>query len=143
MDCGFGEDFNCRQLVSWCCMFKVEGETIDHLFLHCTVAREMWDTVLNLFGLHWVMPRRVVDLLDCWQGKLGRHCHIEIWKAISHCLMWCIWRERNARTFEDCKQNILSLKLCFFCTLFDWISATELFSSLSFIEFFYHCSFQL
>ena len=54
-------------------MFKVEGETIDHLFLHCTVAREMWDTVLTLFGMHWVMPKRVVDLLDCWQCKLGRH----------------------------------------------------------------------
>ncbi len=49
-------------LVSWCCMCKMEGETIDHLFLHCTVVREMWDTVLSLFGMHWVMPRRVVAL---------------------------------------------------------------------------------
>ncbi len=47
------------------------------------------------------------------------------------------------RTFEDCERNILSLKLCFFRTLFDWMSATDLFSSMSFIEFFDHCSFQL
>ncbi len=60
-------------LVNWCCMCKLDVESIDHLFLHCTVAREMWDTVLTLFGMHWVMPKRVVDLLDCWQCKLGCH----------------------------------------------------------------------
>jgi hypothetical protein len=88
-------------LVNWCCMCKVDGKTIDHLFLHYyTVAKEMWDIVLTLFGMHWVMPRHLVDLLDFWQGKLGRHRHIEIWKAIPHCLMWCIWRERNTRSLE-------------------------------------------
>ena len=70
-------------------MCKADGETIDHLFIHCTVARELWDAVLTLFGMHWVMPRWVVDLLDRWQGRMGRHRHIEIWKAIPHCLMWC------------------------------------------------------
>ena len=39
-------------LVSLC---KVDGETIDHLFLHYNVATELWDTVLNHFGMIWVM----------------------------------------------------------------------------------------
>ena len=86
-------------LFSWCCMCKVDRETIDHMFIHCKVVRELWDTVLNLFGMNWVMPRRVVDLLTCWQGELGRHRHIEIWKAVPHCLMWCLWKERNAHIF--------------------------------------------
>jgi hypothetical protein len=93
--------------VNWCCLCKEDGENIDHLFLHCTVARDLWNSVFTLFGMTWVMPRQVVDLLTCWQGSWGRHRHIEIWKAIPHCLMWCLWRERNARTFEDCEQNIL------------------------------------
>ena len=58
-------------LVNWCCMCREDEETIDHLFLHCKVANELWDLVLSLFGMHWVMPRRVVDLLACWQGGLG------------------------------------------------------------------------
>ena len=68
-------------LVSWCCMCKEAGESIDHLFLHFPVASEMWATMFNLFGLTWVMPR---------QGRLGRllqHCHIVIWNAIPHCLI--------------------------------------------------------
>jgi hypothetical protein len=130
-------------LVNWCCMCRVDEETIDHLFLHCKVATKLWDTDLSLFRMHWVMPRRVVDLLDCWQGRLGRHQNIEIWKAIPHCLMWCIWRERNERTFEDSERNTLALKKMFFRTLFDWMSALGLFSFTSLVEFLDHCSLRL
>jgi hypothetical protein len=43
-------------------MCKANGETIDHLFLHRPVARELWAAIFNLFGMSWVMPRRVIDL---------------------------------------------------------------------------------
>jgi hypothetical protein len=43
-------------LVSWCCMCKVDGDTIDDLFLHCPVA--LWSFVSSLFGVHWVMPQK-------------------------------------------------------------------------------------
>ena len=75
----------------------------DHLLLHCSFAKELWDMIFTLFGIQWVMPRRVVEMLACWQGSLGRHQNIVIWKAILHCMMWCVWRERNARTFEGCE----------------------------------------
>ena len=126
-------------LVSWCCMCKGDAETIDHLFLHGKVAKEMWDTVFNLFGLTWFMPKRVVDLLSCWQGKMGRHRNIEIWGAIPHCLMWCLWKERNARLFEANDRNVLELKMVFFRTLFGWRTATGLSPSLSYLEFFDLC----
>jgi hypothetical protein len=28
-------------VVEWCCMCKKSGESIDHLMLHCEVAREL------------------------------------------------------------------------------------------------------
>ena len=45
-------------------MCKVDGESIDHLFLHCPVAKELWDTVLSLFGVLWVMPQHVRGLIE-------------------------------------------------------------------------------
>ena len=33
-------------IVSWCCMCKADGESIDHLFIHCPVAKELWDVAL-------------------------------------------------------------------------------------------------
>ena len=42
--------------------------------------------------------------------------------SIPHCLMWCIWQERNNRCFEDSKRTIANLKLFIFKTLSDWMS---------------------
>ncbi len=116
-------------------MCKEDGETVDHLLLHCDSAKELWDMVFVLFGLHWVMPRRVIELFACWQGNFGRHQHINIWRAIPHCLMWCVWKERNARTFEGREQTVAELKLLFLRMLFDWTSATGLCRSSTLLDF--------
>ena len=88
-------------LVSWCCMCKVDGESMDHLFLHCALARELWTMVFSLFGMYWVMPKQIVDVFASWKGRLGRHKNRHTWEVVPHCVMWSLWRERNARTIED------------------------------------------
>ena len=40
--------------------------------------------------------------------------------VVPHCLMWCIWKERNSRCFEDNECSMPDLKLLFFKTLLDW-----------------------
>ena len=50
-------------MVNWCCLCKRNGETVNHLLLHCPFSKEVWDLVFALFGVQWVMPRRVADLL--------------------------------------------------------------------------------
>ena len=82
--------------------------------------------IFVLFGIHWVMPRRVIDLFDCWQGSLGRHQNLVLWRVIPHCLMWCLWRERNVRIFLGCELSVFELKLQFFRSLLDWMSASGL-----------------
>ena len=110
-------------ILDWCCMCKYNGELVDHLFLHCLVAMDLWSMVLGLFGVSWVMPKSVVGLLACWQGWFGRHRNDHIWIIVPHCLMWCLWRERNSRCFEDSERSIPDLKLFFFRIFLDWLSA--------------------
>ncbi len=43
---------------------------MDRLFLHFAMTQDLWDMVFSLFGIQWVMSRRVIDLLACWQGRL-------------------------------------------------------------------------
>ena len=109
-------------ILEWCYMCKSNGESVDHLLLHCPIVYELWSMVFTLFGIHWAMPKTVVELLACWQGNFGHHCNGVIWMAVPHCLMWCIWRERNNRCFEDYERTIVGLKLFFFKTLSDWMS---------------------
>ena len=61
--------------------------SLDNLSLHCQVAREMWSMVFGLFGVRWVMPRSVLDLLTSWLGKLGRHRCFVIWRVVPHCVL--------------------------------------------------------
>ena len=107
--------------LDWCCMCKRNGESVIHLFIHCPIAFDLWSMVFTLFGTHWVMPKTVVELLACRQGKFGRHRNFAIWMAVSHCLMWYIWRERNNWRFEDLERSISDLKLFFLKTLLDCV----------------------
>jgi hypothetical protein len=121
---------------------KENGEIVDHLMLHCPFLKEIWDLIFSLFGLHWVMPRKVLDLLACWQGSFGKHRNIEIWRCIPHCVRWCILRERNHRSFDGCEQSVSTLKQFVLKTLFEWVFASGCFSCLNFIEFIDLCSLQ-
>ena len=94
-------------------MCKSCGELVDHVLLHCPIACELWSLVFYLFGIHWVMPHKVIKLFESWQGKFGRHYNIDFWRLVPHCLICCIWHERNARSFEGCERSMLEIKSFF------------------------------
>jgi len=85
-----------RRVIDRCCMCKKNGESVDHLLLHCEVACVLWNAIFSCFSLSWVMPRRVVDFFACWwTGGCSRSA--VVWKMVHCCLLWCLWRERNDR----------------------------------------------
>ena len=112
-------------IVDWCCMCKGGGEAVNHLLLHCEVARALWNEVFQRMDLAWVMPESVVDILACWTFIRGGHQIKEIWKMIPICIMWCLWQERNERTFEDKERSMEELKIFFFRTLCTWAIAVD------------------
>jgi hypothetical protein len=54
------------------------GESIDHFLLHCEVSRDLWSSLFSLFGVDWVMPRKVGELLMSWGGQVGRCDILEV-----------------------------------------------------------------
>ena len=121
-------------------MFKADGASMNLYFLHCSMEKQLWDTILTMFGAHWVMPRNLRDLIACWPGALGCLRHVVIWRVILHCLMWCLWWERNLQTFEGKEMAPPDLQFFFFRMLFDWIQVTCPFSFSSFQELIDSCS---
>lgn len=62
------------------------------------------------------------DLLRNWRRQLGT-CHVlQIWRLAHLCLMWCLWREQNAKSFEDCESGLLEIKKMMLQSLFTWNS---------------------
>ena len=78
--------------------------------------------VYGVWFIWSLLGKKTGGLLASWQGRLGHHLNGVIWKAISHCLMWYIWREQNDQSFEDSERTLPDLKLFFFKTLLDWKS---------------------
>jgi hypothetical protein len=69
------------------------------------------------------MPRRVKELLVSWGGHVECSNILEVWRLASLCLMWCIWRQRITRSFEDIETSVVVLKRIMFNALYTWISA--------------------
>jgi hypothetical protein len=46
-----------------------------------------------------------------------------VWKIVPLCIMWCLWRERNDRSFENLERTLEELKSFFFFSLFAWTTA--------------------
>ena len=65
-------------LATRCFMCLEKEEIIDHLLLHCTKTRVLWDLLFNLFGVSWVLPSSVkrdslVGMVLLW-AKSARRC---------------------------------------------------------------------
>jgi hypothetical protein len=105
-------------LAAWCCMCKKGWETVDHLLIHCEVAAALWGFIFQRFGIQWVLPAKVMDLLFGWFNGFGKHSS-DIWNLVPLCLMWSLWQERNSRVFEDKEKSLLQLQEVFVGLLYD------------------------
>ena len=105
------------QVEPWCIMCRHCGESVDHLLLHCEMAYRLWSFVFITFGLSWVVPRSIPNLLFGWWNWLGKHSS-QIWNLVPLWIFWCIWKERNRRTFEDLNSSGDQMLASFRGTLF-------------------------
>jgi hypothetical protein len=68
-------------------MCKHNGESIDHLLLHCEVAIELWNMVCQMFGVTCVMPGRMNKCLGSWRSQRSNRTVRHIWRMAPLCVM--------------------------------------------------------
>lgn len=87
---------------SMCCLCLKAEESLDHFFLHRDFAKKGWNLLFRPFGLGCCLPNKVDDWLpdglDC--NAFGDKGKI-LWRCATRSLLWCLWKERNSRVFED------------------------------------------
>lgn len=111
------------QLDNKCFICQSNSESINHLFLHCPVASDIWHMFFNIFGLYCyaLLCQRCLCELEAQRnltvpsGKSGK------WYLLA--FFWRISKERNNRCFDWVSTSIgffiwISLALLFCCTFF-------------------------
>ena len=88
-------------LANRCCLCCIEEETINHILVHCSKVKILWDLVFSLFGVNWVLPFTVRDTLLSWYVSFKDKKHRNVWWAVPLCLFWTVWKERNVIVFDN------------------------------------------
>ena len=109
-----------RVLANRCFLCCEEEESIDHIPMHCSKARVLWELLFALFGVTWVLPFSVRDTLIEWRGFILGKKRRKVWKAAPLCLFWAVWMERNRIAFDNEDFSIQRLKNSFVCNLWLW-----------------------
>ncbi|WJZ84180.1 hypothetical protein VitviT2T_003796 [Vitis vinifera] len=82
-----------------CFLCGCEEETVNHILIHCIVARVLWDMICALVGIKWVFPETVKEVLLSWRGPFVGKKRKKIWKSIPLYIFWTLWKERNRLAF--------------------------------------------
>ena len=116
-------------LANICSLCCAEEETINHILVHCSKVKILWDLVFSLFGVNWVLPFTVRDV--SFKDKK----HRKVWRAIPLCLFWTVWKERNRIVFDNEVLSIQRLKNSFICNLFSWAKSSIVVGPLTLFNF--------
>ena len=93
-----------------CKLCMKQRESTDHLFLHCSLSMGLWHKLFQLAKMDWAPPRSILDMMSInYKGFGTSKRGIVLWQNACIALIWVVWRERNARIFEDKVRNSKNL----------------------------------
>ena len=118
-----------------CFMCEEEEETIDHLLIHCKIAKMLWDLILSIVGISWVFPHSVRHTLLAWQGAAVGKKRKKIWLAAPLCLFWNLWCARNSLVFENEVPFAQRIKANFVINLWSWANLFSVDNTHSVVDF--------
>ena len=94
-----------------CVMCLAEPETALHLLAACPIATRLWRKILSTAQLPAnLAPRQDTASLEGWLTNTMQQHQPSLrknWTTLVHLTWWCLWKERNARIFEN-KASALS-----------------------------------
>ena len=64
------------------------------------MIRVLWEIVLALFGIQWVFPETVKEVLISWRGPFVEKKRKKIWNSIPLGIFWTVWKEMNRLAFR-------------------------------------------
>ncbi|KAG2648901.1 hypothetical protein PVAP13_1NG072050 [Panicum virgatum] len=95
--------------ICWLC--DQEQETADHLLVNCSFAKQIWWNMLSWMDCACTFPMPM-ELHQWW--KHIRQMQVKERRrgldTLVMLILWCLWKERNARLFDNLSSNALEVQ---------------------------------
>jgi len=92
-----------------CPMCDQESETINHLLIGCSFAREFWHRFLSQVGLQALSPRLSDSSFYDWWERITIDCSVLVLQGINSLIIlgaWTIWTQRNNCVFDGAAPDV-------------------------------------
>ncbi|XP_024006225.1 uncharacterized protein LOC112082856 [Eutrema salsugineum] len=93
-----------------CLLCNSDQESHEHIFFRCTYSSELWS---RFAGSLWPNPPTSYQLVPAWIGQrtTGNSRRLQVLgKLIFQCIIYSLWKERNARVFSSVSSPVLVLR---------------------------------
>ncbi|XP_010686858.1 uncharacterized protein LOC104901016 [Beta vulgaris subsp. vulgaris] len=96
-------------------------EDVNHLFLHFSFSHKIRAWWLQLWNMKWVFLFSIRLAFKQWQSLLRAPFIKKVWCAGFFIMIWSIWKERNARCFNQVECNVEQVQNLILLRLSWWI----------------------
>ena len=89
-----------------CYLCKNDVESANHLTLHFSYTKKIWERVCGLMSIGWVFPDTMQRCFASWKPPSNNSLILRLWDFILPYLCWHIWKECNDRVFRGVESNL-------------------------------------
>lgn len=96
-----------------------------HLFLHCKVAKTLWDRLFGVKGEYWVSsPSLIIHMQGSYVGFGRQKQQKTLWRCAFLAIFWVVWLEQNYQAFHKRAASIEGLweRVVFLASLWSYVS---------------------
>ncbi|KAK2656340.1 hypothetical protein Ddye_009392 [Dipteronia dyeriana] len=83
-----------------CPLCRIEKESIDHLFLHCSWSNALWKSCMAWWGVVYCSNKTVNEWLKGWRHLYPTSKNERVRTYLFLAMVWTIWESRNLLVFE-------------------------------------------
>ena len=93
-------------------------ELVNHLTIHYSYTRRLWEKVCGLLNISWVFPDTIQHFFNGWKPPSNNVLVLRLWDFILLFLCWGVWKEWNDRVYRGVESNINQM----FCKIKNLVS---------------------
>ncbi|CAN1252848.1 hypothetical protein LINPERPRIM_LOCUS8165, partial [Linum perenne] len=108
-------------LANRCVLCSSNFETVDHLFLACKFASDIWTLLSSLLSIHGPLSSSIMGFIHGWKGMNCLSSFSSAMDVLMHAVLWFIWKERNDQIFKDSASNSVFTFRKIWFTVDDWL----------------------